>query len=130
PFGPLDSTSVHDIFNHRIRCGGLDISAQGTYCLRHAFAFRLLRQRVTLKNIGDALGHRDPESTAVYLRLAVDDLREVGLPVPKAVSAVVLPTRDWKNLLPQVRSRTGPYPPPPTCFRSGLGASMQRHIAT
>jgi site-specific recombinase XerD len=129
PFGPLDSASVHDIFNHRIRCSGLNIPAQGTYCLRHAFAVRLLRQGVSLKTIGDALGHRDPESTAVYLRLAVDDLREVGLPVPKAVSAAVLPMRDWKNRLPRVRSRTGPYPPAPTCFRSGLGASMQRYIA-
>ena len=85
---------------------------------------------VSLKTIGDALGHRDPESTAVYLRLAVDDLREVGLPVPKAVSAAVLSTHDWKSSPPRVRSRTGPYPPPPTRFRTGLGASMQRHIAT
>jgi integrase/recombinase XerD len=130
PFGPLDSTSMHDIFNHRVRCSGLNIAAQGTYCLRHAFAVRLLRQGVTLKTIGDALGHRDPESTAVYLRLAVEDLREVGLPVPKAVSAAVLPTHDWKNGPPRVRSRSGRYPPPPTRFRSGLGDSMQQHIAT
>ena len=129
PFGPLNSTSVHDIFNHRIRCGGLNIPAQGTYCLRHAFAVRLLRQGVSLKTIGDALGHRDPESTAVYLRLAVDDLREVGLAVPKAPSIAALPTSDWKDRLPRVRSRVVPYPPPPTRFRSGLGASMQGYIA-
>jgi len=130
PFGPLDSASVHDIFNHRIRCSGLNIPAQGTYCLRHAFALRLLHQGVSLKTIGDTLGHRDPESTTVYLRLAVDDLREVGLPVPKATSIAVLPTPDWKNRLPRVRSRTGPCPPAPTRFRSVLGAAMQRYIAT
>src|SRR4030095_8553835 len=61
PFGPLDSTSVHDIFNHRIRSGGLDIAAQGTYCLRHVFAVLLLRQRVTLKSIGDAWASRSGE---------------------------------------------------------------------
>jgi integrase len=130
PFGPLDSTSVHDIFNHRIRCSGLNVPAQGTYCLRHAFALRLLRQGVSLKTIGDTLGHRDPESTAVYLRLAVDDLRHVGLPMPRAVSTAVLPKPDWKKRLPRVRFRTGPYPSSPTRFRSRLGTSLQRYIAT
>jgi len=129
PFAPLDSTSVHGILNHWIRLSGLNIPAQGTYCLRHAFAVRLLRQGVSLKNIGDTLGHRDPESTAVYLRLAVDELRDVGLPVPKVVSIEVLPKPDWKNHLPRVRFGSGPYPPPPTRFRSGLGSSMQRYIA-
>jgi hypothetical protein len=41
-----------------------------------------LRQGVSLKNIGDLLGHRSTESTCVYLRLNVDDLREVALPLP------------------------------------------------
>jgi integrase/recombinase XerD len=130
PFDPLDSTSVHDIFNYRLRCSGLNLPAQGTYCLRHAFAVRLLRQGVSLKTIGDTLGHRDPESTAVYLRLAVDDLRDVGLPVPRAASTAVLPKVDGKSRLPRVRFRTGPYPSPPAGFRSGLGASLQRYIAT
>jgi integrase/recombinase XerD len=129
PFGALDSTSIHDILNHRIRCSGLNIPAQGTYCLRHAFAVRLLRQGVSLKNIGDTLGHRDPESTAAYLRLAVDELRDVGLPVPKAISTEVLPKLDWENHLPHVRFGSGSYPPPPTRFRSGLGSSIQRYIA-
>jgi len=36
----------------------------------------------SLKTIGDILGHRCPESTSTYLRLATEDLREVSLPVP------------------------------------------------
>lgn len=130
PYGPLASTSVHDIFNHCLRCSGLKVPAQGTYCLCHAFAVRLLRQGVSLKTIGDTLGHRDPESTAVYLRLAVDDLRDVGLPVPRAASTAVLPKPDWTKLLPRVRLRAGPYPSPPTRFRSGLGDSLRDYIAT
>ena len=34
----------------------------------------------------------------MYLRLAVDELRDVGLPVPKAVSTEVLPKPDWKTI--------------------------------
>ena len=45
----------------------------------------LLRSGLPLKTIGDILGHRTLESTCVYLRLAVDDLRDVALPLPAAV---------------------------------------------
>ena len=42
----------------------------------------LLRQNTPLKIIGDLLGHRSAESTGVYLRLQLDDLRDVALPLP------------------------------------------------
>jgi site-specific recombinase XerD len=35
--------------------------------------------------IGDLLGHRSIESTAVYLRLHVADLREAALDLPREV---------------------------------------------
>ncbi len=44
----------------------------------------LLRSGLSLKTIGDLLGHRTLESTCVYLRLAIDDLRDVALPLPAA----------------------------------------------
>jgi len=40
-----------------------------------------------MKTIGDVLGHRSPESTTTYLRLATEDLRTVALPVPIPVPA-------------------------------------------
>lgn len=43
----------------------------------------LLRQGVSLKAIGDVLGHRTVESTCGYVRLALEDLRDVALPVPR-----------------------------------------------
>jgi integrase len=131
PFRPLGAASVHDIFNHRIRRSHLNIPpAQGTHCLRHSLAVRLLRQGASLKTIGDTLGHSDPESTAVYLRLDVDDLRQVGLPVPKTIRTADMPDSNWKSRLPHLRSGFAPCPAPPTHFRSGLGDSMQRYIAT
>ncbi len=36
-----------------------------------------------MKTIGDTLGHHHITSTAVYLRLAIDDLRIAAAPVPK-----------------------------------------------
>lgn len=55
----------------------------GSHSLRHSHASRQLELGTTPKLIGDILGHRDPQSTAVYLRVATGRLRELALPVPR-----------------------------------------------
>jgi site-specific recombinase XerD len=82
PTGILKPTAVTEAFQAWSRRSGLRIPFQGPHCLRHSFAVHLLRQGVSLKTIGDVLGHRSAESTCVYLRLAVEDLRDVALPLP------------------------------------------------
>ena len=83
PFGPLKRAAVSKAFEAWSRRSGLNIPFQGAHCLRHSYAVQLLRHGTSLKTIGDILGHRSPESTAHYLRLATEDLREVGLSVPR-----------------------------------------------
>ena len=82
PGGVLKSTAVIEAFQAWSRRSGLDIPFKGVHCIRHSYALHLLRQGVPLKTIGDVLGHRSPESTTAYLRLATEDLRTVALPVP------------------------------------------------
>jgi site-specific recombinase XerD len=83
PAGPLASTAVTEAFQAWTRRGALPISYQGPHCLRHSLAVHLLRQGTSLKAIGDLLGHRSVESTCVYLRLHVEDLREAALDLPR-----------------------------------------------
>jgi len=83
PFLPIGPTAVGEAFRSRLLRSGLDVPLQGPHCLRHSYAVHLLRQGTSLKVIGDLLGHRLAESTCVYLRLAVEDLREVALPLPQ-----------------------------------------------
>lgn len=83
PYVPIKPASINDILESRVNSSGLDIKISGTHSLRHSYATHLLRQGLPLKTIGDLLGHRDAESTCVYLRLAIDDLREVALEMPK-----------------------------------------------
>ncbi|MGH9641372.1 MAG: site-specific integrase, partial [Terriglobales bacterium] len=54
----------------------------GTHVLRHTHASRQLELGATPKVIGDILGHRDPDSTSAYLRVATGRLRAMALPVP------------------------------------------------
>jgi integrase/recombinase XerD len=82
PAGPIQHYAVIDLFEKRARLSGLPLQGSSSYCLRHAFAMRLLRRGVGIKAIGDLLGHHSLESTCVYLRIDTDLLRSVALPVP------------------------------------------------
>jgi site-specific recombinase XerD len=82
PAGPLAPTAVTEAFQAWTRRSALPIPYQGPHCLRHSLAVHLLRRGTSLKAIGDLLGHRSAESTCVYLRLHVDDLRDAGLDLP------------------------------------------------
>jgi site-specific recombinase XerD len=86
PAGLLKPTAVTEAFQAWSRRSGLSIPFQGCHCLRHSYAMHLLRQGTSLKTIGDLLGHRSAESTCVYLRLAVEDLREVALDLPASAA--------------------------------------------
>jgi integrase len=83
PLGPLGVTGVARRLGWAVQTTGVKIGTMSFHGLRHAFALRLLRQGTALKNISDLLGHRDPNSTASYLRLNLDDFRPVALPVPR-----------------------------------------------
>lgn len=87
PAGPMKN-GVGNIYQSRAASSGLDLRGTSAYSLRHSFAMRLLERGVGIKAIGDVLGHRGLESTCVYLRLQLDALRDVALPVPKVAVAV------------------------------------------
>ena len=88
PLGPLGRGAVTDAFGAWARRAGTPLPARGgPHCLRHALALHLLREGTALKTIGDILGHRSAESTGVYLRLDLDDLRDVALPLPPGAGA-------------------------------------------
>ena len=86
PIRAMKHYGIMEIFIKRARDSGLPLDGASCYALRHAFAMRLLRRGVGVKAIGDLLGHRSLEATCVYLRLDIDMLRTVGLPLPPAAS--------------------------------------------
>lgn len=87
PRGPITAAAVTDAFDVWATQAGVTVPSRGgPHCLRHALAMHLLRQRTPLKTIGDLLGHRSVESTERYLRLHLDDRRDVALPLPTPVT--------------------------------------------
>jgi integrase/recombinase XerD len=83
PFKPLAcSVTVRHILHSAAGRAGVSAPFLGTHVLRHTHACRQLELGAAPKIIGDILGHRDPDSTSAYLRVATDRLRAMALPVP------------------------------------------------
>ena len=51
----------------------------GSHTLRHTCVQRLIDAEFPLKTIGDYVGHRSPDSTAIYTKVALASLREVAM---------------------------------------------------
>ena len=83
PVAPLSLTGMCHTLWRASHTAGVTLKATGFRCLRHSLALRLLRKGASTKDIGDIFGHRHTTSTSAYLRLDVEDLRQVALPVPR-----------------------------------------------
>jgi len=84
PHRPLKS--LNTMLSDRLKAAGVvPLGKKGAHAFRHARAASMLRATVSIKTIGDVLGHKSAHSTAVYLKLATEDLRSVCLELPKGV---------------------------------------------
>jgi site-specific recombinase XerD len=78
PIRPVGRKTLGKIVRDRLARIGIVSGRRGTHALRHAAAQHLLDQGISMKVIGDFLGHRDPSSTAIYAKVNLAALREVA----------------------------------------------------
>jgi integrase/recombinase XerD len=78
PVRPVGRKALGKIVRSRLAGIGIVTGRRGTHALRHAAAQHLLDQGMSMKVIGDFLGHRDPSSTAIYAKINLATLREVA----------------------------------------------------
>ena len=78
PIGPMTSRSLYVLVATRLKRLGIEARRYGPHALRHACAGRLLAQGLSLKEIGDHLGHHSLDSTRVYAKVDLQGLREVA----------------------------------------------------
>ncbi|MGK7760885.1 tyrosine-type recombinase/integrase [Marinovum sp. B10] len=78
PIRPLDRKALGKIVRDRLAGIGVVSGRRGPHALRHAAAQHLLNRGMSMKVIGDFLGHRDPSSTAIYAKVDLAALREVA----------------------------------------------------
>jgi len=57
---------------------GISTVGRGPHALRHACATHLVAAGLSLKEIGDHLGHRSTSTTRIYAKIDMPHLREVA----------------------------------------------------
>ncbi len=79
PHTPLSGHAVSLRAKHYIRKAGIKVPRPGSHTLRHTCVQRLVDAHLPLKTIGDFVGHRTPDATAIYAKVNLEALREVAL---------------------------------------------------
>jgi integrase/recombinase XerD len=78
PRRPLTNCGIYRVVRRQFVALGVQIAHRGPHALRHACAARLMADGLTLKQIGDHLGHRSTSATSIYAKVNLTALREVG----------------------------------------------------
>jgi site-specific recombinase XerD len=84
PYGCLQSSSaIRHVLGKHALSAGVSATYLGSHVLRHSHASRQIDQGASATVVGDIMGHRRPESTSAYVRVALHRLRGMALPVPR-----------------------------------------------
>lgn len=86
PYRALTPNAIYAIVSRRLKPLNLPIKHHGPHALRHACATHLINQGFSLKEVSDHLGHQELETTRIYARVDLVNLRKVA-------------EQDWRELL-------------------------------
>jgi site-specific recombinase XerD len=78
PIKPLSRGVIKGIVCTRLDRLGVTGKRRGPHSLRHAAAQHLLDQGLSMKAVGDFLGHRSTAATSIYAKVQLNTLREVA----------------------------------------------------
>lgn len=79
------SSTVSRIVRIRLARAGVMVQ-RAAHLLRHSPATRLVEQRRPIKEVADLLGHRNIDTTAIYVKVTLPQLADVALPFPGGAS--------------------------------------------
>ena len=80
PYAPIASGTVASTVRRACRRAG--IPEVGSHRLRHTTASEMVKAGVPIVRIGQVLRHRSLQSTAIYARVDIEQLRQLAAPWP------------------------------------------------
>ena len=83
PYERMTGAAIRYRIRRYAQLAGIPAKAIGAHAFRHSHAARQVDAGANIKVVSDILGHRSPSSTSIYVRVAFNRLRAVGLPVPR-----------------------------------------------
>lgn len=78
PFKPLTNRTLYMAVKRQMAKTGISSLHRGPHSLRHACATHLVSEGLSLKEIGDHLGHRNLNNTRIYAKVDLPNLRKVA----------------------------------------------------
>jgi site-specific recombinase XerD len=84
PLGP--NNHLGSTLKPYYRRAGIDAPVKGTHAIRHAVATHLLKHGISIKTIADFLGHRLIDTTYIYTKVDIEQLRTLACPWPEVRS--------------------------------------------
>lgn len=80
--GFFGQSGIGSLVRHSIIRAGIISPTKGAHQFRHGLATQMLRHGASLTEIGEVLGHRNPETTKIYTKVDLTALRTLALPWP------------------------------------------------
>lgn len=92
PYPPIGVQTLYSSISNWLRTANIEIGSRkkGSHSFRHSLATNLLKRQETLPTISSILGHKNSNSTTIYLRVELDLLRVCSLEVPFTPSIIYL----------------------------------------
>ncbi len=81
--GIQGASGIGSIVRHSLERAGIDAPTRGAHQFRHGLACAMLRHGASLGEIGELLGHRNPQTTTIYAKVDLKALRALALPWPR-----------------------------------------------
>jgi integrase/recombinase XerD len=79
PFRPISAGALYHLVASRMPATDRSRKGRGPHGLRHACARHLTEAGLSFKEVGDHLGHRNPDSTRIYAKVTLTALRLVAM---------------------------------------------------
>lgn len=79
PRSPICSAAISSAAAKYLRRAAVQVHRPGAHTLRHTCVQRMIDAEFSLKTVGDYVGHRSPQSTEIYTKVALTALREVAM---------------------------------------------------
>jgi site-specific recombinase XerD len=83
--GFQSACGVGSIVQHSLGRAGIQAPTKGAHQFRHGLACEMLRRGASLSEIGQLLGHHNPQTTKIYAKVDVKALRTLAVPWPRGV---------------------------------------------
>ena len=80
--GFASSVAICSLVKRALKKAGVESVYRGSHLFRHSLATTMLKHGASLREIGDLLRHRRPDTTAIYAKVDLVSLRSIALPWP------------------------------------------------